>query len=242
MQETSALYKELLSLPHSKEIRLACGAKATPIGDLSTFYGMDTLVSIGTAGRLFSEDFPVVGCCVGAEISAKMLYPEIQPPRQAKLVPQVRLTDESRYSEWISKGVFFTDTRIRKEHGPGLETLTLTGYDAMLMTEQDYPSSSLAWPAKDIDVVREIAAFIGVGVDIRTVEIMDKGYPIQYPGGEYTCRETLGFIAAMYGGSFIMNDIGELRLVQLGGIPKAVRVLGNRSGVPITFGGELIRV
>lgn len=242
MENTSELYKDLYKNAHWKETRLLIGHKNTPISEMNVSYGENVLIGMSTKSRMFSNANPSVGSCVSSEITIKMLYNESQPPRHGKLVPQVRISDGARHSEWISKGVYFVDTRKNTLDAEGVKILTLTGFDAMLMTEQDYPSSKLAWPAKDIDVVKEIAAFIGVEVDPRTIEIMTNGYDVQYPGGEYSCRDTLGYIAAMYGGCFIMNDIGKLRLVKLNSIPKGTNYLIDNSGFAITFGGVRILV
>lgn len=259
MQKTSDLYKELLASNYATETRLAIGETGVLItkqGDSITFGGVSILVgatgadggydetqliSMKTSGRVFSDDTPSVGDCVSAQIDIEMLKPTGDIPKQARLVPYVRLTDGVRHSEWIQKGVFYVDTRKKKEDGSVIEKITLTGYDDMLRTEQDYPSSTLSWPAKDIDVIREIAAFIGVPIDARTVAIVTRGYAVQYPAG-YSCREVLGYIAAMYGGCFIMSDLGELRLVTLFGIPAETRYLIAAAGQPITFGGVRILV
>lgn len=259
MQQTSDLYKELLASGHKTETRLVIGENGTLItkrGEAITFGGVrilvgasgadggydeSLLVSMETDRRIFSGDTPSVGDCVSGEIDIVMHNPRGEIPKQARLVPYVRLTDGSRYSEWLQKGVYYVDTRKKKEDGSAIEIITLHGYDDLLKAEQDYPSSSLQWPAADIDVVREIAAFLGVNVDNRTVAIMTNGYSVQYPG-EYTCRETLGYIAAMYAGCFIMSDTGELRLVGLTDIPKETRYLIAGFGQPITFGGVRILV
>ncbi len=241
MQNTSDLYKEILSGKHRKKTRLAIGTKDTPLAKLSTFFGEDALISMSTSLRVFSTDTPTVGSCVSGEVSVEMLKPDITLPRQAKLVPQVCITDGARHSEWLNKGVFFIDTRVANGEGTGVETLSLHGYDSMLKAEQDYPASSLQWPAKDIDVVKEIAGFIGVDIDARTLAILVNGYLVQYPA-EYSCRETLGYIAAMYGGSFIMSDIGELRLVALNGMPPETNYLITEDNDVITFGGDRILV
>jgi hypothetical protein len=159
----------------------------------------------------------------------------------ARMVPYVRLTDGARHSEWIQKGVFYIDTRGKVEDGSSIEKIHLHGFDDMLKAEQDYPSSTLSWPARDIDVVREIAAFLGVSVDARTDPIINRGYRINYPAG-YSCRDTLGYIAAMYAGSFVMSDLGELRLITIHGIPRESRYLIEATGSAITFGGDRILV
>lgn len=266
MHETSPLYKELLSeyqagAPGVKfETRLAIGETGVLItrqGDSITFGGVSILVGstggdggydesllmpgMATMQAVFSEESPSVGACISSEIDVKMLKPLGEIPEMARIVPYVRLTDGFRHSEWIQKGVYYIDTRSKIEDGSSIEKIQIHGFDDMLKAEQDYPSSTLAWPARDIDVVREIAASLGVSVDARTIPIINRGYRINYPAG-YSCRDTLGYIAAMYAGSFVMSDLGELRLITLYGIPKETRYLIEPAGFAITFGGDRILV
>lgn len=241
MQETSELYKEILSGNHRKECRLAVGDKDTPAADLDTFYGNDMLMEMSTSMRLFSEETPTVGGCISGEITIRMLKPAKDIPRQGKLVPQIRITDGTRYSEWLSKGEFFVDTREKTGEISGTEIIRLTGYDAMMKAEQDCPSDSMNWPATDIQAVNRIAQFLGIPVDPRTFDIIKNEYLVQYPGG-YSCREVLGYIAAMYGGNFIISDVGQMRLVVLNSIPSETRYLITNAGQAITFGGVRILV
>lgn len=259
MQKTSALYNELLASNHKMDTRLAVGETGVLItkqGAAITFggtsiltgasgadggYDESVLISMETDSRVFSDDAPSVGDCISSQINIEMLKPFGDIPKRARLVPYVRLTDGIRSSEWIQKGVFYIDTRTKKEDGSNIEKIVIHGYDDMLKAEQDYPSSNLSWPARDIDVVKEIADFIGVSVDARTAAIMDAGYLIEYPAG-YSCRDTLGYIAAMYAGSFVMSDLGELRLLAIYGIPRESRYLIDKNGFAITFGGDRILV
>lgn len=259
MQKTSALFQELLSTNHRIETRLAIGETGVLItkeGDSITFGGVSILtgssgadggydetilMSMETEGRVFAEDTPSVGDCISSKIDVEMLKPFGELPPMARMVPYVRLTDGVRHSEWIQKGVYYIDTRSKVEDGSSIEKIQIHGYDDMLKAEQDYPASTLSWPAKDIDVVREIAAFLGVSIDSRTIPIINRGYTINYPAG-YSCRDTLGYIAAMYAGCFVMSDLGELRLITIHGIPKETRYLIEPTGFAITFGGDRILV
>lgn len=259
MQNVSELYQEMLAGDYDTDVRLAVGETGTLItkqGESITFGGVSILVgatgadggydesilvTVETDSRVFSESTLVVGSCVSAEIDIEMLKPLGEPPTQARIVPYTRLNDGIRQSEWIQHGVFYIDTRHEKEYGPDLKTVIIHGYDDMLKAEQDYPASTLAWPAKDIDVVREIAGFLGVSIDPRTFRTINQGYLIQYPTG-YSCRDVLGYIAAAYAGCFVMSDLGELRLVTIHGIPKETRYLIEPSGFTITFGGDRILV
>ena len=235
MQSVSDLYKEIAAGDYKTQVKVLING---------TEYGHDTLRSLKTKIQVFSQSIPSVGGCYSGEIDITMQKPAQVIPKQAKLQPFVRIHDlgETKFSEWVPKGVFYIDTRKTAEDGTDVKILTLHGYDDMLRAEQDYPDSALSWPATDIDVVREIAAFIGVELDERTVEKVVNGYEIPYPDG-YSCREVLGYIAAVYAGNFIMSDTGKLRLIVLGDVPSEEEsYLINEEGYAITFGGVKILV
>lgn len=236
MHVVSDLYKELLSKNARREVRLSFGDDRAEDG-----YDEKILISMRTNARVFANDTPEVGCCAAGEIEVEMLAPTKSIPRQCKMIPYIRLTDGIRTSEWIQKGVYYIDTRETKDGGSKNQRIVLRGYDDMLKAEQDYPQSSIDWPARDIDVVMEIANFMGIPVDDRTVAQMVHGYEIPYPS-EYSCRETLGFIASMYAGCFIMSDIGSLLLITLNNIPRQHQYLVTEDGDAIMFGGVRILV
>jgi len=172
-----------------------------------------------------------------------MLKPSGNIEGMSRIAVYVRLvSDDGEYSEWLPQGVFYADSIDQDADEDDVQWLKIHGYDAILFAEQDYPADSkLAWPAKDIDVVREIAQAMGVTVDPRTAEIMRSAYPVQY-NPEYTCREYLGYIAAMYAGCFLVSESGELLLVCFWNIPKETRYLIDTHGYAITFGGDRIVV
>lgn len=258
MQETSSLYKRLLADPgHWKEYSLAIGESGVLVNERAeriTFGGThilvassgadggfheSSIVSMSTQKSIFSDSNPSVGNCIAGQITVDMIKPKGDIPRRARLSPYVRLTNGVEHSEWIQKGVFFIDHR--EYSGDENERMTVYGYDHIILTENEFPSSTHTWPRKDIDVVRDIANEIGTSIDRRTVQIMNKGYLINYPAG-YSMREVLENIAAMYAGSFIMSDIGELLLVTMFGIPKETSYLIDNVGFAITFGGDRILV
>lgn len=257
MQETSSLYKEILSGEHWKEYRLAVGEKGKLVTELNepilfggvrimiatsaadSGYAEDIIISMQTNNGIFPEGMPAVGGCVAGEISATIFKPKGDIPRMSMVVPYVRLCNGEKQSEWIRKGVYFIDRH--SYSGEDNELMQIHGYDAMLFSEADFPDSTADWPRKDIDVVRDIAKDMGVTVDSRTVAIIKNGYMVQYPI-EYSQREVLGFIAAMYAGSFVMSDNGELRLIQMHGIPAETFFLTDHAGYSLTFGGDRINV
>lgn len=163
---------------------------------------------------------------------------------KAKTVHDVVYFRKSRTttsSEWLPMGVYYIDTRETSKNGDGLDVLTIHGYDAMLFAEQLYPDTEHDWPRSDVEVVTEIAATMDVEVDQRTWDLMTGNYSISLPAG-YSMREVLGYIAAMYVGSFIMTETGKLRLVSLVELPPETNYLIDPAGNAITFGGVRILV
>ena len=240
MREVSDLWKQIVSGEYETEATLVIAD-----GDVSDGLPMNRIHYIKTNRRLFDGDTPSVGGCVAGEIEAKFFMPSNGVPRNARLRVYVRVHPKGRpeeYSEWLRKGVFWIDSRKLKKLKNGNTIITITGYDAMLRAEEDFDYSVLKkWPAVDINVVKKIAKQMGVELDPRTEEIITNGYEIPIPDG-YSCREILGNIAAMYAGNFVMSDLGQLLLVQLNNVPRESVVLVNETGVPLLFGGEMIRV
>lgn len=259
MQVVSDLYKRIISGSHRIEVSLVIGEKGCLINEQNfriTFGGTAILVarsgadsgytetnlfSVKTSNSLFTDNTINIGNAIAGEITVEMLKPKGEIPRMAQLALYVRATNGTEYSEWIQKGVYYIDTRSSSKNDDKVEVLTLHGYDAMLFADAYYSTSTLNWNAKDVDVVKEIAKAIGVEVDSRTFSLMKNNYEVSYPA-QYTYREVLGYIAAMYAGSFIINEVGQLRLVSLYELPKETRYLIDNTGYVIKFGGERILV
>ncbi len=203
MQTTSDLYKAILqNSNHAKEIKLNIAGVE---------YGMGNIISCYTSGGIFSE--PGIGNCTSRQIQLE-IFPIEEIPRQAQIQIFVRLVLSEQISEWIPKGVFFISTR---EKNKLTGALKITGYDAMLKTEQTWLTADYAtnvWPMSQADAVADIASRISVEIDSRTVLSTD--YPVEYPTGEngdLTMREVLGYIATSNAGNWSITDDGKLRLI-----------------------------
>lgn len=232
MQTTSELYKQILSDPeHHKETKLDIAG---------TEYTEANIVSVETSGGLYTT--PGIGNCAARQINLEVL-PIGTIPRQAQIKVYVRLVLGEQASEWIPKGTFFISTRSRNKV---TDSLTITGYDAMLKAESvwlnsDYDTEN--WPMSQADAVDDIAYRMGVEVDNRTV--LSTQFPVNYPvdeNGDLTMREVLGYIAVSNAGNWIITDEGKLLLVKFGDIPAETNYLVNEGGYSITFGGDRILV
>ena len=262
MQETSALYKQIYeSQNYVVETALAIGEQGrlvTENNEVLLFggdailvgqtgadggYGEEMLLKVHTHRQMFKDNHPEIGCCVAGEIDVEMFMPIGEIKSRAMVVPWARLvsTEDGTCSEWIKKGVFYIDTRTNTRNRDSLDVLRFHGYDAMLMTEQMYESSTLQFPAVDLDVVYEIASLINVQVDPRCVQYLNHQYLVKYPAN-YTMREVLSQIAMAYGGNWIMNDIGELQFVPLWALPPETSLLVDHLGNRLVFGEDRILV
>lgn len=240
MQETSALYKSIVSGPYSCRCKLVVYSGSTLVGE----FGMDRLTEMSTAQAMIKDDKLLIGNCISGSINVSF-YPTdgngdtVEIPRMAKLVPMVQIYNDNNTSEWIQKGEFFIDTRYVNALS-GL--MTLTGYDAMLKAESDYPSDDESeYPKSDIDIVEFIASGLGVDVDDRTYDVIDADYQIGLPIG-YSCREVLSGIATLYGANFVITDLGKLRAIGIGDIGQSVCYLVDENNNVILIGGEAINV
>lgn len=232
MQNTSALYKSIVDGEHWFESRI----------DIDGVESFDEtkIVKLSTSISLF-QDVPEIGTAVSGEIEAEIITPAGTIPRMAAIRVYVRARNAIQQSEWLPQGVFFIDTRIQSVTEHGESTLIIHGYDAMLKAERLFESETITGDSTDAEMVAEIAAKMGVEVDLRTYDILNQDYTIPLPTG-YTMREILGYIASMYVGCFIMTDEGKLRLISLLELPPETNHLIDEEGNAITFGGDRILV
>lgn len=212
MQNTSELFKTILKNP-----LCVLQNKVTIAGK---DYFDDKIESISVSGSMFSSDGPCIGSAVGRSIEITLKTEGAYIPRSAEIKVYIRLAllnnsgAVESSSEWISKGVFFIDTREPDDEDVFLK---INGYDAMLKGEQAFLDQSIGetgiWPQSMSAVASACAGKMGVEIDNRTVVSSD--YSIGYPT-DYTCRELLQHIAAAHGGNWTITDEGKLRLIVLG--------------------------
>lgn len=88
------------------------------------------------------------------------------------------------------------------------EKTSYTGYDRMKLFEKAY-FSSLSFPTTTGKMIDEICGI--VGVEFNTT--LPNTYAISSRPEGYTCREMIGYLAALYGANAIINRDGKLEFV-----------------------------
>lgn len=240
MRTTSDLYKTLLADPaHVKENRLTIGG---------VIYDESQIVSLSTSEPLFAQDTVSIGGAVAREIDFAAFLDE-SVPKRAQIIHEVRLRLEDEVSEWLQKGVYYIDTRSRD---PLTGVTTVHGFDAMLMAEQEWiPPAKDKFPMDMKTAVELTAATLGLTIDPRTTFKTGDAYKVDYPVADadeseeqqakgLSIRQMWRWVAAAHGGNFIINDVGQLRLVPLNALPEETGYLVTEAGRPITFGGVRI--
>lgn len=173
-------------------------------------YSESEILSVSTSGSLYPSDTLSVGGCVSREINLTVV-PKGDIPRMAKIEVYVRPKADGIDTEWLQKGTFYIDTR-QTDYSNG--RISIHGYDAILMLEQDYPGAvdNGNWPRTMAEVVTEIADRIGITIDSRCS--INEFYEMSYATG-LTMRNVLQNIASAHGGNWTITDTNELRLVPL---------------------------
>ena len=223
-QTTSSLWKSL---------RRTRGTKAEHLFDINgVTYGPEHEVEHSVDAGLY-EKFGI-GNAATAKLTLKLYTDNV--PRAATIKRFIRLRNGSQVSEWLPKGVFFTNRR-SEEDGQW----TIEAFDAMRKAERVWtPDQYLVFPMTAPNAVKEIARIMQVQIDPRTQ--LNPACTIDYPANDYTLRDELRFIAAAHGGNWIVTDEGKLLLVPLLSAPPETNYLVTEYGDPITFGGVRILV
>lgn len=223
-QTTSALWKTLWRTKNTK--------KEYKFDINGVIYGPEHEVEHSVDTGLY-EEFGI-GNAATAKLTLKLYADNI--PRAAAIKRFIRLRNGSQATEWLPKGVFFTNRR-SEEDGQW----TVEAFDAMRKAEWIWtPDQSLVFPMTAPNAVAEIARIMQVQIDPRTQ--LNPAYTIDYPANDYTLRDELRFIAAAHGGNWIVTDEGKLLLVPLLSAPPETFYLVTEYGDPITFGGDRILV
>ena len=236
MQNTSALYDQIVASPNhwfEVMVRFFNGNRDIDVPQNQIF-------SISTYDSAFSDNVPQIGCSVSGEVDLEIIAPQetLRPMCPFQLFIIAR-TENERSN--IIRGNYYIDTREISHNDDGLDVMKIHGYDAMLKFEQMYPSDDTHnYPLLDTEIVQFMCDTIGIFVDPRTTQTMNRAYKFT-PFG-YTMRETLGYIASAYGGNFIISDEGQLLLVPLGRLRTETYYLVTEGGDAITFGGNRILV
>lgn len=265
MQNTSALYKQIISeTNHWFEVSVTIGGGGVLIDeykdwiDFGALYlagslidtktailvesgGADdgirenSLMSVSTSNQLFDGNTPSVGNAVSGQIELKLIDLGFSIPRMAEIRPYVRVTNGTDTSEWIPQGVFYTDTRYITHNDDGLDIWTITGFDAMLKAEQPFPYDT---KRRVRTVVNDISGLMGLAenVDPHVWEVISASdNPLIQCSGEYTAREHLQYIAALYGGNWTITNEGKLNLVRINDAPYETNLLTDESGYTLNF-------
>lgn len=205
-----------------------------------TVYGPDVEVTHSVDSGLY-EQFGI-GNAAAAKLTLSLFAETI--PRAATIKRYIRLRNGEQVSEWLPKGVFFTNRR-SEEDG----YWTIEAFDAMRRADQPWePDQSLVFPLPMPQAVQAFARIMGVEIDPRTA--LNPAYTIDYPasdpesetGDYYSIRQELQWIAAAHAGNWIITDEGKLLLVPLLSIPEETNYLVTEYGDAITLGGVKIIV
>ena len=220
MQNTSATYQEIVSGSHWFETALRI---YTDSSNYQILYE-DNIISAKISRPGMSDSKPSVGGALASTLDLEIVTPSFTIPRMAKIITYFKAVNSEEASGWFPSGTWWIDTR--SVAAGDFSTTTITAFDAMMFGEQEYPDTVHSWPYLDKNVVAEIASTIGVTVDSRTNDFLSSAYMIELPA-DYTMREVLEHIAAMYCGNFVITAENKLLFVPLYGLEPEDSITGR---------------
>lgn len=265
MQSTSALYKQIIAeTNHWFEIAVTIGGSGVLItedydwidfgalylagslidsktavlvesGSPDTGIRENALISVRASNQLFSGNTPSIGNAVSGQIDLEILDLGFYIPQMAEIRPYIRVTNGTDTSEWIPQGVYYIDTRLVTNNSDNLPVISITGFDAMLKAEQPYPYDA---QTKASTVVKNIARLIGLSeqIDAHVWEIIPSaGGDVIQCSGEWTAREHLQYIAALYGANWTITNENKLNLVRINDYPVEENLLTDEAGYTLNF-------
>lgn len=215
------LFNSIISGQYKTQYRITIG---------STTY-MNEIKSMSTDSVLF-DDFSI-GNVISREIRVKIAgltdYED-----GTVLRPQIRVYDPVgiRYSDWLSKGVFYIADRSVDERA---EMIEFTGYCKLIDTDYVFFKTGTWTSQTALAIVNAIATDLGVQVHPDTTTLLTtrsktiSSIPAMGENGT-TAREMLSYIGVMYAGNWIIDDTGKLRLIALSDLPAETNYLITHNG------------
>lgn len=269
MQYRDPVYEALLNTDHSIEVKVSIAGVEYGEDQLievrtNSFLFADDNLSIGGALngsvsiRMYSGDVTAIELSRAIPRAAEIILYECLTGRfedeekrgvvgigkaGEAIVGSPHVYGDTVRSPWMPQGIYYIDTRDATEAS---DILSIDGLDRMVLAEADFPSDSTGWPKYPKAVVEQIASEIGVTVEPETLTLLatknnNDNYKVQLPS-TFTMRETLGGIAAMFCGNFIISKDGFLTLRQINTLPAETNYLINEAGSEIVVGGVKILV
>lgn len=164
-----------------------------------------SLVSVAIKGALYGAEDLSFGGCISRQLDLSFYPGNVNIPRMAKIQLFLKLQSGNTSSEWLSKGIFYIDTREKEASG----LMKITAYDAMLKAEQEFTFGSTALTCSQI--INTVSTAIGVTYDATGTSLTEYSFGI---ATGYSMREMLGFVAVSNGGNFVITEQGKLRLIK----------------------------
>lgn len=209
MQTTSAAYRTIIAGKYRVEYKAEIAGITYNQADI-IIKDKHPLVNNGLFDRQFS-----IGNAIAAELDF-WVKEKGTIPSMAEIDLYYRVANATSQSEWKPKGQFFID--VREKDFSGL--LHITAFDAMLKANYTFMESGTWTSTTALATVQMIAGDMGVTINADTLALLTNdtktvpSVPVIGENGTMG-KEMLESIAAMYGGNFIIDELGELKLVQL---------------------------
>ncbi len=218
MKTTSPLYRELREARGSwYETQVVRGGVV--YGDNVRNPYQKNIHKLDINPALFDDGGPQIGIARASKCKLEIFESSDNWPRMASFLVRMRIhsDDDSRVSEWIPMGTFWTDRRVPDDTG----YLSITAYDGMLLLEQSWTDKVAQLPTNWPITAKAAAALLeeATGIELENDDILDDVVAFIGLNTRSTARDVWSDIAAAHGCNLQLTPLGKLRLVELARLP-----------------------
>jgi|GEM_PF-3674984 hypothetical protein len=141
-------------------------------------------------------------------------------PRECQLACRLVSADGQTSTAWVPQGTWYVNKAVFDEDS---DLVKLELFDGLALCDMDLfdggkAPSSVTFPLTGAEMVQRICTRTGIGYPDTDTGFASVSCP---DVDRITCREALGYIAALAGGNFTMRKDGKLAFVPLAHMPSA---------------------
>ena len=185
-------------------------------------FGADKLIGGTLTNTLFEQIS--IGNVIASQLDLQLRNVDVDTDSPLVLQFRANLNDGEQVSSWYTKGTYYIDNI---EASPYSEITKITAFDALIKANEIHQRTGEWLPITTYNLTVSIASFCGISIEAGTRTLLQSdsitltASPNIGDNGT-TKAELLSIIAALYGGSFIVNTSNQLELVPLDDNPSDI--------------------
>ena len=193
----------------------------------TSVFGIDKIIGGTLATTLFEQ--LSIGNVISTQLDLSLRSVTVDATKPLVLQFRANFGDGAETSTWYTKGTYYIDTI---EASPYSEITKILAFDALIKASVTHQKSGTWQPITAYNLANSIAVYCGISLETATATLLQSN-PITLSASPNigdngtTKAEMLSCVAALYGGSFVVNNANKLELIQLNPNPADVAAVND---------------